>query len=316
MKAVKLVVQIPCLNEAETVGAVIQSIPRTIPGIDAVTILVIDDGSTDNTIPEALKAGADNVISCPARKGLAHAFMFGIENALELEADIIVNIDGDGQHNGTDIPALIQPILEQKADITIGDRQMRKIKHYSWLKRKLELFGSHLMSKMTGLPVKDAVCGFRAFSREAALRINLWNHFSHTLETIVFAAQAGFTIKSVPVTANPAVRSSRLARNMWSFIKQALGSTIRIYVIYQPFKFFMSLGTFFLFAGMFPVVRLIYFHFIGQTAGRFPSLVLGSICIFTALIFYTIGLLADLLSVNRVLIEKQLYESRRKNHER
>lgn len=307
----KLVVQIPCLNEAQTIAETVRRIPRNIPGIDKVEILIIDDGSTDPTISEAKKAGVHHLVSLRTTRGLAQAFMTGLEEALKLKADIIVNMDGDLQHPAEDIPVLIQPILDRKAEIVIGDRQIGKVKHFGFLKRTLEQFGSFLIRIVTGLPIRDAASGFRAFSKEAALRLNLWNHFSHTLETIVFAAQAKIPLTSVPVRTYPGTRPSRLSENMWSFVKQAAGSTLRIYLIYEPFKFFLTLGSVVFCIGSIPIFRLIYFHLIGSHAGHLPLLIVGAICVILGFILITIGLIADLLSINRMLIEKSLLESRR-----
>ena len=307
----KLIVQIPCLNEEKTIGLTIQSIPRKIPGIRKVQVLIIDDGSNDGTVAEAKRAGADYIISLPKICGLAHVFMIGLEEALKLKADLIVNLDADNQYHAEDIPKLIQPILDKKAEIVIGDRQVHQIKHFSFAKRKLQALGSFLIRQVSGLPIRDAVSGFRAFSQAAALKINLRNHFSHTLETIIFASKERIPIASVPVTTNPTARPSRLAPSTWWFIKKSISSLIRVCLIYEPFKVFLSFGSILFVIGSIPIGRFLYFCFRGHAQGHIQSLVIGSIVMILGFISIAIGLIADLLSINRALIENQLLDHRR-----
>jgi len=311
IKPMKLVVQIPCLNEEAAIERAIRSIPQSIPGIDTIEVVVIDDGSTDRTVERAKLAGAHHVVSLAHTVGLGQAFMIGLEEALKLKADIIVNFDGDCQYDGADIGKLIAPVLHQKAEIVIGDRQIGTLKHFGFAKRKLEQLGTFFVSTLTGLKLRDAVSGFRAFSQEAALRVNIRNRFSHTLETIIFAAKERLPLLSVPVTAHPTKRLSKLAPNTWSFAKKSVSSLIRAYLIYEPFKVFLSIGSLSLFVGSLPMIRFFYFFLNGNPQGHIQSLIIGSLLMILGLIFVTIGMIADLLSINRSLIEKQLLETKR-----
>lgn len=225
----KLIAQIPCLNEEKGIALTIKNIPRRIPGIDKVEILVIDDGSIDKTAQIAKELGVEHIIYLGETRGLGHAFASGIEAALKLGADIIVNTDGDNQYKGEDIPKLIKPILEGQAEIVIGDRQVKTLKQFSFIKRQLQRLGNFTVCRFSGLNIFDATSGFRAISREAALKLNLKNKFSHTIETIILAAKEEIPITSIPVKTNLPLRPSRLAPNMWSFIKQSITSIIHCY---------------------------------------------------------------------------------------
>ena len=307
----KLIVQIPCLNEEKTIGATIRDIPRHIPDIDKVEILVIDDGSSDKTAQIAKESGAEHIIRLSKTKGLGPAFAAGIETALKLGADIIANTDGDNQYRGEDIPKLVRPILDGKAQIVIGERLIATIKEFSFLKKRLHRLGNAVVRRISGLSVFDATSGFRAFSKEAALRLNLRINFSHTIETIIFAAKGGIPLMGIPVKINPQLRPSRLAPNMWSFIKQSIASIIRIYLIYEPFKTFLSLGAILFFAGFVLGIRFLYFFFTARSSGHIQSLILAAILIILSFLLGAIGLLADLISANRKLSEEQLLRIKR-----
>ena len=307
----KLIVQIPCLNEEKTVALTIRDIPRQIPGIDKVEILVIDDGSSDKTAEIAGKSGVEHILRFSKTKGLGTTFMAGIETALKLEADIIVNTDGDNQYQGEDIPRLIQPILEGRSEIVIGDRCIGTIKEFSLPKKLLHKLGNIVVRQISGLAIFDATSGFRAFSKEAALRLNLTTRFSHTLETIVFAAKKGISLMSVQVKTNPPLRPSRLSPNMWNFIKKSFASILRIYVIYEPFKTFLTLSAVLFLAGFILVVRFLYFHFAVQSSGHIQSLILAAILIILSFLSGAIGLLTDLIASNRELNEEQLLRIKR-----
>ena len=227
----KLIVQIPCLNEEKSIALTISNIPRQVSGIDKVEILVIDDGSGDRTAQTAKEAGADYVICLNKTRGLGEAFLCGIKTAIALGADIIVNTDGDNQYMGGDIHRLIRPILEKRAEIVIGDRCVKSIKHFSFLKKQLQELGNFMIRRVSGLSISDATSGFRAISREAALKLNLKTKFSHTIETILLASREGIPLTSIQVKINPPVRPSRLAPNMWSFIKQSVPPIIRMYFV-------------------------------------------------------------------------------------
>ena len=307
----KLIVQIPCLNEEETIAQTIRDIPRQIPGIDKVEILVIDDGSSDKTAEVAKKSGVEHILRFSKTQGLGVAFMAGIEAALKLGADIIVNTDGDNQYRGEDIPKLIQPILQGQTEIVIGDRQLATLRQFGFLKKQLHRLGNFVVRRISGLVIFDATSGFRAISKEAALRLNLKTKFSHTLETIIFAAKENISLGSIPIKTNPQSRPSRLAPNMWSFIKQSIVSIIRIYLIYEPFKTFLSLGTILFIPGLVLGVRFLYFFFTARSSGHIQSLILAAILIILSFLLIAISLLADLILVNRKLNEEQLLRIKR-----
>jgi glycosyltransferase involved in cell wall biosynthesis len=307
----KLIVQIPCLNEEETLPRTLRDIPRKIPGIDKVEILVIDDGSTDRTVEIARKHGADHIVRLTNNKGLAEAFMTGLNTALQLGADIIVNTDGDNQYRGSDIPKLIQPILEGKADIVIGDRQIDKIKHFSWIKKKLQKLGSWVVRQVSNTDIPDATSGFRAFSREAALQINVISRFTYTLETIIQAGKKNLAITSVPVETNEKLRESRLFSSIPKYIQRSIATIFRIYSVYEPLKIFVILGSVIFAAGLAISLRFLYFFFTGQGAGHIQSLILAAVLFIMGFQTIVMGLMADLIGANRRLLESALYKIRK-----
>lgn len=307
----KLIVQIPCLDEEKTIASTIRDIPRKIPGIDKIEILVIDDGSQDKTSQIAKESGAAHIIRFGKTKGLSFAFISGIEAALKLGADIIVNTDGDNQYRGQDLPKLVQPILDGGAEIVIGDRRIATIKDFGFLKRQLHRLGNFVVRQISGLAVFDATSGFRAINKEAALRLNLKTRFSHTLETIVFAAKEKIPIISVPVKTNPSLRPSRLSSNMWDFTKKSIASIVRIYLIYEPFKTLLTLGISLFLAGFALGVRFLYFFFNARASGHIQSLILAAILVILGFLLGAIGLLADLIAANRRSAEEQLLRIKR-----
>jgi glycosyltransferase involved in cell wall biosynthesis len=252
---VKLIIQIPCLNEAETLPAVLSTLPKSLPGIDCIEILIIDDGSSDETIGVAQAHNVHHIIRHNQNLGLARAFTDGIEKSLELGADIIVNTDGDTQYPAEYIPQLVQPILDGRADIVIGDRQVHTIPHFSRTKKLLQWFGSWMVRTVSGTGVPDTTSGFRAYSREAALRLNILSRYSYTLETIIQAGKMGLPIESVPITTNPPTRPSRLQRNAWHFIKAQAGTILRLYAFYEPLRTFTYIALPFLLSGLFLLGR-------------------------------------------------------------
>jgi glycosyltransferase involved in cell wall biosynthesis len=307
----KLIVQIPCLNEEGTLAAVIRDIPRHIPGIDEVQVLVVDDGSTDRTVAVAHEAGADHVVSRPRTEGLAKAFSLGIATCLDLGADIIVNTDGDHQYRGEDIPRLIGPILEGRADIAIGNRQVARVEHFSPLKRRLQVLGSRVVSRLAHVSLPDVTSGFRAYSRDAALRMNVFSSFSYTLETIFLAGSQRIPVAHVPIAVNRPLRPSRLFRSIRGYLKKATGTILRIYTLYEPLKTFFYVGALLGGAGMLGVARFLYFYAIGQGGGHVQSLVLSGVLLTIAFQVWMLGILADLISINRRLNEEILYRVRR-----
>jgi glycosyltransferase involved in cell wall biosynthesis len=307
----RLIVQIPCLNEEQTLPEVIRDIPRTIPGVDEVQVLVIDDGSTDRTVAVAYEAGADYVVSRPRTEGLAKAFSLGIATCLDLGADIIVNTDGDHQYRGEDIPRLIAPILEGRADIAIGNRQVTRIEHFSALKRRLQVAGSRVVSSLAHVDLPDVTSGFRAYSREGALRLNVFSRFSYTLETIFLAGSQRIPVAHVPIVVNRPLRPSRLFSSIRSYLKKATGTILHIYTLYEPLKTFFYLGAVLGGIGMVGIARFLYFYATGQGGGHIQSLVLSGVFLTIAFQVWMLGIIADLISINRRLSEEILYRVRR-----
>ena len=307
----KLIVQIPCLNEEETLPLTVRDIPRTIEGIDTVEILVIDDGSTDRTSEVAREIGVDHIVRFEKNQGLAKAFMAGVDSCLELGADIIVTTDGDNQYNGQDIPKLLRPILEGKADLVIGDRETDTIEHFSYTKKKLQKIGSWVVKRFSGTDVPDATSSFRAMTRNAALRLNIISDFSYTLEAIIQAAKKKFAIKVVPIRTNEKLREPRLYSNTFVFLKKSTSTIIRTYATYESLKVFSVIGVVFLSAGVALGIRFLYFYLIGQGTGHVQSVILASMLIIMGFLLGMIGLLADLISANRKLIDDMLYRVRR-----
>ena len=307
----KLIVQIPCLNEEQCLAAVLADIPREIPGVDSVEVLVIDDGSTDRTAQVAAASGADHLVGNKTTQGLARTFSVGLERALELGADIVVNTDGDNQYFGGDIPALIEPVLAGRADIVIGDRQITTNPHFGKWKRRLQALGSAIVRTLSGTEVPDAVSGFRAISREAALRINILSRFSYTTEMIIQAGNKNMTVTSVPVRTNPVYRKSRLFKSIPYFIGQQAVSIVRMYAMYRPMRFFFILGALLTAVGLAPVLRFLWVYFSQGGGGHIQSLVLGGVLVLLGFMMFVTGLLADLISHNRRLVEISLEKIRR-----
>lgn len=310
----KLVVQIPVFNERDTIARVIKRIPRHIPGVTEVTILIVDDGCTDDTVMIALQHGADHVARHTSNKGLAAAYQTGIDTALRLGADIIVNTDGDDQYPGNEIPRLIEPILQGKADIVIGDRQVQQIEHFSPLKKSLQHLGSSVVRWASDTNVPDTVSGFRALSREAALRTFVTTEFSYTVENLIQAGKRRLTVATVPIRTNPVERPSRLHKSNWHFIKRQAAIIVRTYTRYEPLKVFSYIGAGFLTVGVLLLLRATYI-FAGRRFGLVDasneqSLLVGSVFVVMALMIFLIGLLADWVGAVRQLTEEVLYRTR------
>lgn len=308
---VKLVVQIPCHNEAETLPEVLAAIPRQVEGVDLIETLVIDDGSTDGTAEVARAHGADHVVTSRKNRGLARSFRLGLDTALQLDADIIVNTDGDNQYVGADIAALVRPILEGQADIVVGDRQTASIESFSVLKRFLQRWGSSVVSRFSEVEIPDAVSGFRAYSREAALDTNVVSSFSYTIETLIQAGRKHHKVVSVPVRVNPVTRPSRLFRSIPHFMTRSVGTLLRIYNMYQPLKVYLYLGGLLILVGTAPIVRFLVYYLMGQGDGKLQSLLLGSVLVILGAVALMFGLLADLMNFNRQLAEMTLERLRR-----
>jgi glycosyltransferase involved in cell wall biosynthesis len=309
----KLIVQIPCFNEEATLAATVADIPRSIPGVDLVEVLVIDDGSTDRTAAVALMAGAEYVVHFPANRGLGHAFAAGIDRCLMLGADIIVNTDGDNQYAGKDIPKLIQPIVDGKADMVIGDREPAKIVHFSFVKKLLQKLGSCVVSRLAGIDVPDVTSGFRAYSREAAARLLCSTDFDHTVDHVIQAGRKGLGTCSVPVGTNSMRRQSRLFSNLWVFVARSLGIMVRVYSSYRAMTIFTVIGLITAGAGFVLGLRFLYYFFIA-TATRdvhIQSLILAAILLLAGFQMILTGIVADLIGVNRSILEDVSYRLRR-----
>ncbi len=303
----KLIVQIPSLNEEGTIAETIRDVPRRIEGIDSVEVLVINDGSTDRTEEEARKAGADHLISFTNRKGLARAFSAGIDAALKLGADIIVNTDADNQYRGEEIPKLIAPILKKEADIVVGDRQVETIRHFSPIKKTLQKLGSGVVRRLSNTTVPDAASGFRAYDREAAFSLNVVTSFSYTLETLIQAGKGSLAVGHVPVRTNPQTRPSRLFTSTFDYIKRSLATLIRIYTMYEPLKVFSLIGCLIILIGAALSARFIYFLFVAEGRGHIQSLIFAAVFLIVGFQVLVIGLLADTIAANRKLTENVLY---------
>jgi glycosyltransferase involved in cell wall biosynthesis len=307
----KLIVQIPCLNEAQTLPATLRDIPRAIPGIDAVEILVVDDGSRDGTSEVARRHGVDHIVRFPQRKGLASAFAAGIDACLKLGADIIVNTDGDNQYAGADIPKLIGPLLRGEADVVIGDREVQDLAHMSAMRKRLQWLGSWVVRQVSDTKVPDTTSGFRAYTREAALRMTIVSEFTYTLESIIQAGKRRMAIAHVPIRSNPRMRSSRLFSSVWTYIKASAATIIRIYAMYEPLKVFGIIGLTVFVGGLAVSLRFVYFYLVGEGLGHVQSLIFAAVLLIVGFQIALIGLVADVISGNRKLLEDLLYRVRR-----
>ena len=303
----QLFIQVPCLNEAGTLALALAELPREVEGFDSVKILIIDDGSTDATAEVALQEGADYVVRHTHNKGLASAFMTGLDACLELGADVIVNTDADNQYNAGDIPALVRPILDGKAEIVIGARPISSIAHFSFAKKVLQHLGSWVVRFASATDIPDAPSGFRAISRSAAQRLNVFNSYTYTLEMIIQAGQLNMAITSVPVSVNEDLRPSRLFSSISSYIRKSVITILRIFVIYKPFKFFGTLGLGFILIGMAAILRFLYMYATGGGDGHVQSLILASIMLGAGFQSILFAFLADMLAANRKLLQDIRY---------
>ena len=299
----KLIIQIPCYNEESTLALTLSELPEKIDGIDEIQILIIDDGSTDKTLEVAKQNGVNEFVILPNNLGLAKAFSVGLAKSLELGADIIVNTDADNQYCAKDIEKLVQPILQKQADIVIGARPIENIQHFSIIKKILQKLGSYVMRLISSTKIADATSGFRAFSKEAALQINVFDNYTYTLETIIQAKAKGFEIISVPIIINSELRESRLIKNVFDYIKRSTFTMIRMFIVYRPFRFFAIIGLLFLIPGFLLGVRFLYFYLNNSGSGHIQSLILSAVLVLTGVQIGLIAVLADLQSINRKLLE-------------
>ena len=307
----KLIIQIPCLNEAETLEIALNDLPKHIDGIDEIEYLIINDGSKDNTVEVAKNWGVHHVVNFKQNKGLARGFMAGLDACLRSGADIIVNTDADNQYCGADIEKLVRPILDGKADIVIGERPIDDTEHFSPLKKKLQHIGSWTVRVASKSDIPDAPSGFRAYSRDAALRLNVVNQYTYTLETIVQAGHEKMAMTSVPIRTNAELRSSRLFNSMFGYIKKSMVTIVRSFMMYKPLRFFGSIGIILFVLGLILGIRYLVFFFTGDASGHVQSLILSSTLMMMGAMTGIIGLQADIIAANRKILEDIQYHVRK-----
>lgn len=307
----KLIIQIPCLNEAETLEIALNDLPKQIDGIDEIEYLIINDGSIDNTVEVAKKWGVHYVVNFKQNKGLAKGFMAGLDACLREGADIIVNTDADNQYCGEDIAKLVRPILEGKADIVIGERPIDDTEHFSPLKKKLQHIGSWTVRVASKSDIPDAPSGFRAYSREAAIRLNVVNEYTYTLETIVQAGHEKMAMTSVPIRTNAELRASRLFSSMFGYIKKSMVTIVRSFMMYKPLRFFGGIGAALFLIGFILGIRYLVFFFSGSAGGHVQSLILASTLLMMGTMTIIIGLQADIIAANRKILEDIQYHVRK-----
>lgn len=317
LDTMKLIVQIPCYNEEETLPLVVDSIPREIEGIDTVETMIIDDGSSDRTIEVAKELGVDHIVQQNRNKGLAKNFYAGLQESLRLGADIVVNTDGDNQYPQERIPELIQPIMDGTHDIVVADRQTHTIEHFSPLKKFLQGLGSRIVNKASNTYLPDAVSGFRAYSREAAMNLNVVTDFSYCTETIIAAGKKRMAITHIPVETNPKTRESRLFKNIWSHVYKSMMTILKSYTMYKPLKIFVLSGLLALLIGILPFIRFLYLTLVfgDPVSGHIQSLIFGSVFVVIAFILFVLGVVADLIAINRQLLEDILHRLRRAEYD-
>jgi glycosyltransferase involved in cell wall biosynthesis len=306
----KLVIQIPCYNEEATLPQTLQDLPRSLPGVDEIEYLVVDDGSTDRTGEVAREMGVHHVVRLKRNRGLAHAFVIGLETAIQVGADIIVNTDADNQYQGDDISCLVKPILAGQADIVVGDRGVAVLEYFSPTKRWLQRFGSWVVEQAAGIPVPDATSGFRAFTRKAALRLTVLGDYTYTLETLIQAGASRMSVIYVPIRTNPQTRPSRLISSIPSFLTISIATIIRFYTMYRPLRVFTTIGGTLIAGGIVLGLRFLYFYLLGRGTGKIQSLILAAIFAIVGFQVCLIGLIADLVRLNRQMLADTLYRVR------
>lgn len=307
----KLIIQIPCYNEEDTLPLTLAELPRALPGVDEIEYLVIDDGSTDHTVAVARQLGVRHIVQHKHNRGLASAFQAGLAASLAAGADLIINTDADNQYYGPDVLALVRPILDGQADIVVGDRGVADSEHFTAFKRALQRFGSWVVERAAGIPIPDATSGFRAFTREAALRLTVLSEYTYTLETLIQAGARGMNVVFVPVRTNPKTRKSRLIRSLPSFLALQTVTILRFYTMYRPLRVFMTTGALLIVVALILGARFLFFYALGRGSGHIQSLILAAICSIVGFQVCLIGLIADLVSQNRKMMEETLYRMRR-----
>lgn len=307
----KLIIQIPCYNEEKTLSITYNDLPKYIDGIDEIEYLIVNDGSKDRTVEVARELGIHHIVTFKQNRGLAKGFMAGLDACLHLGADIIVNTDADNQYCGADIEKLVRPILDGKADIVVGERPIDEIAHFSWKKKKFQHLGSWVVRVASGTSIPDAPSGFRAYSREAAFRLNVTNEYTYTLETIIQAGHDKIAMTSVPIHTNGETRPSRLFSSMWRYIKRSASVIIRSFLMYKPLRFFSTLGSVLLLFGVLLGIRFLYFLFSGTGGGHTQSLILTAILMLAGFQSIVVGLLGDVIAANRKILEDVQYRVRK-----
>jgi glycosyltransferase involved in cell wall biosynthesis len=307
----KLIIQIPCFNEGATLPPTLRDLPRALPGIDVLEYLVVDDGSRDDTAAVARANGVHHVVQFEQNRGLAAAFKAGLEESLRQGADIIVNTDADNQYQANDIVRLIEPILAHRAELVVGDRGVGQLPNFHYLKRRLQVFGSWVIGRAAELHTPDATSGFRAFSRDAALKTLVLSNYSYTLESLIHAGSRRAAVEFVPIGINPQTRPSRLMKSIPHYIKNSSITILRAYAMYRPLRVFATLGVTFILLGVIPGLRFLWFYVSGERVGHIQSLILAAILIIVGFQILLIGMLADLISNNRKLLEETVYRVRK-----
>jgi len=308
---VKLIVQVPCLNEADQLPDLVRHLPRSVDGFDEVEWLVVDDGSTDSTVEVARSVGFDHIVRLPVHKGLAIAFQTGLDAALKLGADVIVNTDADGQYDGADIARLVKPILQGEADMAVGDRGVANAEGFTWTKRRLQTLGSWVVSRASGTRVPDATSGFRAYNRDAALQLVVVTAFTYTLETLIQAGATSVTVANVPIERHLVDRPSRLFTSNWDYIKKSVGGISRVYVFYRPLRVFSTASALLALAGLVAWSPFLISWAGGDGRGHIQSIILGAVLIIAAVQLFALGIVADLMGKQRVLSQITLERVRR-----
>jgi len=311
----RVIIQVPCFNEEQTLGLTLSQLPKSLPGVEKVEVLIIDDGSTDGTLEVARENGVQHFVVHASNRGLAAAYTSGLKKALDLGADIIVNTDADNQYVGEDIARLVEPLLENRADIVIGTRPIQEIEHFSPLKKILQSLGSWMVRRLSNTTIVDAPSGFRAVSREAAKRLFVYNRYTYTIETIIQAGLQNLRVASVPIRTNGPLRPSRLVKSMGDYVTRSVITMIRIYTIYRPLRFFLFLAALIGLPGLILFIRFLFMYATGHGAGYIQSLTIGTALLTVSVLLCLAGVLADLISVNRRLLEEirlQLFELKEK----
>lgn len=308
----KVIVQIPCYNEEQTLPAVLKDIPKKIKGVDSVEVLIIDDGSTDRTVEIAKKLGVHHIVRHPHR-GLARSFHVGVLAALEAGADIVVNTDGDNQYPGNRIADLVQPIVEGRADMVIADRQVQQIQHFSAGKKLMQRLGTKILNMAAGTDVPDAPSGFRAYSRSAIMQLNIVTKFSYAMETIIQAGNKGLTIETIKIETNPKTRESRLFKSSWEHVHKSGTAIVRGFIMYRPVVVFTTIGVILLALGVIPFLRFLFLVWFANEEGarHIQSLLAGSVLVIGSFVMFALGVIADLIRINRTLIEDMLEQTKR-----